>query len=170
MNKITLSALASVSVAVIAGASWYGYSSYQATANADYICTARIVNPTCVATSYSPWVNGTRTAYGTQQVSVSYSSSRVTCDGGGNWHQTTRSSSTDVYTSISSQITDLQQAQDAERTEVSGQYNLQYSTEACSFTETAPAAATTTTSNTNTTGGTGGVVDSTVDADTGTGN
>lgn len=45
--------------------------------------------------------------------------------------------------------------------------SLSYSTEACSFTETAPAAPTSTSTTTDTTGGTGGVVDSTVDGDTG---
>ncbi len=161
MNKITLSAIASVSVAVIAGASWYGYSTYQAGANPDYICTARIVNPTCVATSYSPWVNGTRTAYGTKQVSLTYSSSRVTCDGSYVPEAAT------VYKAISGQITDLVQTVDTEKSEVSQQYNLQYSTEACSFIETAPAVPTSTSTTTNPTGGTGGIVDSTVEVDTG---
>ena len=168
MNKIVLSSVAAVATVVIAGASWYGYSSYQVGANPDYICTATIVNPTCVAQSYGPWTNGRRMAYGTQQVSLSYSSHRVSCDGqAGN----VSSDNAVIYNNLSG-ITNLQSdhVDDTWLQAYSTQDNLQYSTQACSYEAIDDGSGISTTTSGATNGGTGDTVESTIDpTDTATG-
>jgi hypothetical protein len=144
MNKIILSSVAAV--AVIAGASWYGYSTYQAEANPDYICTKQIVGATCNITSYGPWANGKRTLYGNYGVTETYSNHRTTCesigatmvsvtDGGGGASSSTL---------VSSRPTVIE-GQNCEREEID------------------PGTAITTNTDGQTNGSTDGVVESTID-------
>lgn len=134
MNKLILTSLSVVGISGIAIGGYFLYDSQVVTANPDYICTAKFVNPVCEITSYSEWVDGKRTWYGTQKVSLTYSSSRVSCDGT-NADGVFKNDAT-VYNQYAWQITDLTQTEWAELSEVTQQYNASVTTQACSIVET----------------------------------
>lgn len=174
MKKILLSAIAVLAVGGIGG---YGYyvMTPKVEANPDYICTATIVNPVCNGTSFGPWINGKRTVTGTRQVSLTYSSRRVSCTGVGTSGEDWRDYA-GVYNSVAGWVTNIQQQHVSDGWWWdTGQDSLQYTTEACSYEQIDTSVPSTNTS-ANPNGNTGGTVETTIDTTdistgmTGTGN
>jgi len=171
MNSKIIASVVGI-VAVIGGGGYYYMNMNQAQANPDYICTATIVNPVCnYDVNSCEWSGGLGTCSGTQQVSLTYSSHRVSCAGTDSYYGNDQTNNT-IYQSISSSVwwNVSQTHVDDAWGGVTSQDGLTYSTKSCVVTGVPAPATTNSTSTTAWTGSSNGYVESeTASGDTNTG-